>query len=106
MKNFKKKYSIKVPKNIQVIYCSQKNLITFVGPLVKKSLKLKIKLFLIPSSNLIIARQVLINDQLAVRAKDIKKIQGTTIARIRQILIEVTYTLYQKLNLSSLLTRA
>lgn len=28
-----------------------------------------------------------------------KKIQGTTVAKIKQILIESTYTLYQKLNL-------
>ncbi|QXE46259.1 50S ribosomal protein L7 (mitochondrion) [Nitzschia inconspicua] len=99
MKNLKKRYSIKIPKNIQIIYCDKKNIITFMGPLFTKSLKLKIKLFLIPASNLIVASQVSIEDKSVLRIKDIKKIQGTTIAKIKQILIEITHTLYCKLNL-------
>lgn len=99
MKNLKKKYSIKIPKNIQIIYCDKKNIITFAGPLLTKSLKLKIKIFLIPSLNLIVASQIPTADKSVTRIKDIKKIQGTTIARIKQILIEITYTLHCKLNL-------
>ena len=99
MENFKKKYFIKIPKNIQVIYCDKKDMIIFVGPLSTKSLKLKIKLFLIPSSNLIAASQIPAKGKDAIRLKDVKKVQGTTIARIKQILIEITYTLHQKLNL-------
>lgn len=99
MKNLKKKYSTKVPKNIQIIYCDKKNIITFIGPLSTKSLKLKIKIFLIPSSSLIVASQVSADEKSAIRIKDIKKLQGTTIAKIKQTLIEITYTLYCKLNL-------
>lgn len=99
MKNFKKKYTIKIPKNVQVIYCDKKNLLILVGPLSTKSIKLKIKVFLMPYSNLIIASQIPAEKKSIVRIKDIKKIQGTTIAKIKQILIEITYTLYCKLNL-------
>jgi large subunit ribosomal protein L6 len=99
MKNFKKKYSIKVPKNIQIIYCDEKNVITFVGLLLTKSLKLNIKLILIPSSNLILVSQLPIGGKSVMRLKNINKIQGTTIAKIKQIMIEITYTLYHKLNL-------
>jgi large subunit ribosomal protein L6 len=99
MKNFKKKYSIKVPKNIHVIYCDKKNVITFVGPSLTKSLKLKVKLFLIPSSNVIIVSQLTLFEKSTISLKNVTKIQGTTIAQIKQILIEVTYTLYYKLNL-------
>lgn len=99
MKNFKKKYSIKIPKNIQIIYCDKKNIITFVGPLLTKSLKLKIKIFLIPSSNLIVVSQIPTGEKSVTRVKDIKKIQGTTIAKIKQILVEIMYTLHCKLNL-------
>ena len=99
MKNLKKKYSIKIPKNIQIIYCDKKNIITFVGPLLTKSLKLKIKIFLISSSNLIVASQIPAGEKSVTRVKDIKKIQGTTIAKIKQILVEITYTLHCKLNL-------
>jgi large subunit ribosomal protein L6 len=99
MKNFKKKYSIKVPKNIKILYCNKKNLITFIGPLLTKSLSLETKLLLIPSSNLIIVTRLLITKKSKVDSKNGKKLQGTIVAKIRQILIEVTYPLFSKLNL-------
>ena len=82
-----------------MVYCDKKNIITFIGPVLTKSLKLKIKLFLIPSSNLIVASQLPIKSKSFVGLKNIKKLQGTTIAKIKQILIEITYSLYHKLNL-------
>jgi len=99
MKNFKKRHSIKVPKNIQVIYCDQKNIITFVGPLSTKSLKLNVKLFLLPFSNIIVVSQLLVKGSPSVDLKSAKKLQGTTLAKIKQVLIETTYALYHKLNL-------
>ena len=99
MKNSKKKYSIKVPQNIQILYCDKKNLITFIGPLATKSLKLKIKLLLISSANLIIATSLPINKKSIGNLKNNKMMQGTTVAKIRQILTEVTYVLSRKLNL-------
>jgi len=99
MKNSKKKYSVKVPKNIKILYCDKKNLITFIGPLSTKSLNLKIKLLLIPSSNLIVTTSLPIDGKSIIGLKSSKKIQGTTIAKIKQILIEITYVLSRKLNL-------
>ena len=99
MKNSKKKYSVKIPKNIKVVYCDKKNLITFIGPLSVKSLNLKIKLVMIPVSNLIVVTSLPIDQKSIVDLKNSKKIQGTTIAQIRQVLTEVTYSLVQKLNL-------
>lgn len=98
MKNFKKKYSIKVPKNIQVIYCDEKNVITFVGSLLTKSLRLNIKLFLISPSNLILVSKIPIGGKSATGLKNVNKMQGTTIAKIKQTLIEITYTLHHRLN--------
>ena len=99
MKNFKKKHSIKIPENIKTLYCDEKNLITFIGPLSTKSLNLKIKLLLIPSSNLIIVTHLPIDSKSTIGSKNDKRIQGTTAAKIRQTLIEVTYVLSRKLNL-------
>jgi large subunit ribosomal protein L6 len=99
MKNFKKKYSIKAPKNIKVIYCDEKNLITFIGPLLTKSLKLNVKLLLLSSANLIIVSPIPIVGKSAISLKNVNKIQGTTIAKIKQTLVEITYTLHRKLNL-------
>ena len=97
MKNLKKKYSIKVPKNIKVVYCDKKNLITFIGPLSTKSLNLKVKLLLISSLNSILVTCLPIDSKSTTDLKNSKKIQGTTIAAIRQILVEVTYVLSCKL---------
>jgi len=99
LNRFKKKYTIKVPKNIRIIYCNKKNMITFIGPSQRKSLKLGIKLFLTPSSNSIVVTDIPVSGASTTDLKNVKKIQGTTVAKIRQILIEITYTLYQKLNL-------
>merc|ERR1712176_237593 len=95
----RKKYSIKVPQNIQILYCDKKNLITFIGPLTTKSLKLKVKLLLISSTNLLVVTSLPVGDKSIGNFKNNKMIQGTTVAKIKQILIEVTYVLSRKLNL-------
>lgn len=98
-KKLKKKYTIKIPKNIDIIYCDKKNIITFIGPSQTKSLKLDVKIFLVPSSQLIVVSPLPAFDTSAVGLKNAKKLQGTTVSKIKQILIETTYTLYNKLNL-------
>jgi len=95
----KKKYTVKVPQNIKVVYCDKKNIVTFIGPTQTKSLKLKVKIFLLPSENAIAVTQIPIRGISIIDFKNAKKLQGTTVARIKQVLIETTYTLYQKLNL-------
>nr|YP_009485519.1 ribosomal protein L6 [Nitzschia alba]AVR57583.1 ribosomal protein L6 [Nitzschia alba] len=96
---FKKKYTVKVPKSIKILYCDKKNIITFIGLSQVKSLKLKVKIFLTPMSNLITVTNVPAFGASTTDFKNIKKVQGTTVAKIKQILIETTYTLYHKLNL-------
>lgn len=100
MKIFKKKYCIKVPKNIKVLYCDKKNLITFISSSVTKSLNLKTKIFLIPLSNSIVVTDLLIANKSEIGLKkNGKKLQGTMVAKIKQNLIEITNVLSQKLNL-------
>lgn len=96
---FKKKYLVKIPKNVQVLYCDKKNIMTFIGSSQTKSLKLKVKIFLTPVSNLITVTNIPVSDATSIDFKNVKKMQGTTVAKIKQILIEITYTLYHKLNL-------
>ena len=99
MINFKKKYAIKVPKNIKILYCDKKNLITFIGPLLTKSLNLKTKLLLIPSSNLIMVTDLSIVDKSKTGLRGGRELQGTMAAKIKQNLIEITNVLCRKLNL-------
>jgi len=96
---FKKKYTIKVPKNIHVVHCDKKNILIFIGPLQKKSIQLKIKVFLVPDLSLITVTNIPILGTSSIDFKNAKKLQGTTVSKIKQILIEVIYTLYHKLNL-------
>ena len=84
---FKKKYTVKIPKNISVIHCDKKNILIFVGPLQKKSLKLKVKVFLVPKLNLITVTDIPAFGTSVVDFKNAKKIQGTTVAKIKQIFI-------------------
>ena len=95
----KKKYTVKVPQNIRVVYCDKKNIITFIGPSQNKSLKLKVKVLLLPSLNLIAVSKIPAFGTSIIDFKNAKKIQGTTVAKIKQMLIEISYVLYHKLNL-------
>jgi len=99
LKKLKKRHTVKVPKNINIIYCDKKNIITFVGPLQTKSVKLHVKVFLVPKSQLIVVTQIPLSNISAVSLKSAKKLQGTTVSKIKQTVVEVTYTLYNKLNL-------
>ena len=94
LKKLKKRYTVKIPKNISIIYCDKKNIITFVGPLQTKSLKLNVKIFLISDSQLVVVTQIPLLNISAGSLKSSKKLQGTTVSKIKQIIIEVSYTLY------------
>jgi len=99
LNKLKKKYTIKVPNNIKILYCDKKNILVFIGPSQTKSIKLKIKVFLIPEKNLITITDIYVFKISSTSLKNVKKVQGTTVAKIKQMLIETTYTLYQRLNL-------
>ena len=97
MIKLKKKYLIKVPRNIFVTYCDEKNLILISGPFFTRFLKLRIKIFLELSLNSILIGQVSVFGPSKFELKKAKKMQGTTVARIKQAIVEVAYVLYRKL---------
>lgn len=96
---YKKKYTIKVPETIKVIYSAAKSIILFMGPLQTKSLRLRIKVFLEVSTNTIIVSDLPLEGTLPSSLKNRKKLQGTTVAKIKHSLIEANYVLYSRLNL-------
>ena len=93
--NFQKKNIIKVPKTITVLYCNENNILTLIGPLKTQSINVKVKVFF--SLNLINVSNLPINKTSAIGKKEAKLIQGVTIAKIKQLLIEINYKLYRKL---------
>ena len=46
MSKLVKKYNIKIPKDVEVIYSKKRRLLTLLGPLQTKSIKLKVQIFI------------------------------------------------------------
>lgn len=95
----KKKYLIKIPKNILVIYNSKKNIITFIGgstPTQIKSLKLHLNILIKNNLNVIeITNKPFKKSQ--INKTQIKAYQGTTTALIKQVLLETSSVIFNKL---------
>lgn len=91
------KYLIKIPNKTEVLYSHKKKIITIIGSLSKKSLKLKIKLIIDKQNKFIEVTQVPFNNFSNSEKKTIKSLQGTTVALIKQAMIETSATIYQKL---------
>ena len=89
----KKKHVIKLPEDIKVIYCSNKNILIFNKLSYKKFLKLDVKIILNSSKNLILVTDIPVTSG----KKNFKKLQGTTVANIKHLLIEISYILFVKL---------
>lgn len=93
---FQKKYAIKIPENVTTFYCDKKKIITFSGPLKKKSLKLEVKPFFSSTLNSLIISDLQNTQNSVSNKKKAKIIQGTTLAVIKHALIEINYKLYNK----------
>lgn len=102
----KQKYRIKIPQNCTVFYCKKKNLITLIGPLSKKSLKLTLEIKLLQDKKLILITQLSVKKISNNEKKNIKALQGTATALIKQMIIETSSTMYQKLKLVGIGYRA
>jgi large subunit ribosomal protein L6 len=97
MKNIPKKYCIKIPNNTTILYCNKKKVITVIGPLKRKTLKLKVKISIPKTESVIKISAVPFTKISNNEKKKIKALQGTTFALIKQLLVETSTVLYQKL---------
>lgn len=99
IKKLSKKYHVKIPKDVKVIYIEKKNVIVFKGPLKTKALKIDFKLYVINDYNLIYVTKILNNRSFIDKKKKLTSIRGTTISQIKQLILEVSVTLTKKLKL-------
>jgi large subunit ribosomal protein L6 len=97
MKNISEKYTIKIPNDITVIYSSKKKIIILKGLLSRKALKLDVQLFMIKSKNILKVSQLPFFKISNNERKKLKAFQGTTVALIKQLIVETSTVLYQKL---------
>ena len=95
-----KRYSIKVPSEINIIYCQFKNVLLFKSRTKTKILFLNVKLLILEEKNIILVTNKFSND---LGNKQIKKcsknIQGITISLIKQALVDVQNITHRKLKL-------
>lgn len=108
MKNIKisKKYTIKIPKDISLIYCEKKKIITFFGLKSYKSIKLKVNIFINDIEKIIKVSSIPLFEVSNNEKKKIKSIQGTTVSLLKQILIEISTVIYKKLQIVGVSYRA
>jgi len=99
MKSLTKKHIIKVPKNISIFYSEKKRIITLVGPLRKKSLKLKTQILISPKKRLIGVTTEPFQSISRNEKKQLKVLRGTTVALLKQAMLEVSVSLCKKLQL-------
>lgn len=92
-----KKRLIDIPKNISVIYYSKKKIFVISRFLVKKLLKLKVQLFLIKMHRVINISLVLFKNLKVKKILKLKYLRNTTIALIKQMIIEIEILFYNQL---------
>ena len=92
-----KKFSVKIPKDIKIIYYTEQNFIVLIGPLGRKILKLKLKLFLTDKSSYIYVTKIQSENLSDNRKKTLRALCGTTVAYLKQIILEISVVLYKKI---------
>jgi large subunit ribosomal protein L6 len=95
----RKKFIISIPNNILILYSTKKKFITFIGPYAQKTIKLYLKLKLSHVKNTIEVTQLPFFSISNQNIRQIKTMQGTAVALIKQILAEVTVFMFKKLKL-------
>ena len=106
MSNQIDKYNIKIPTKITVIYSEKRRTLTFLGPLKKKSMKLKLKVFVDKSKKIISISPLTFNQISNTERKTIKTLRNTTIAQIKHMLIESSISVHKKLKIDGVGYRA
>ena len=92
----RKKNIIKIPKNIVVVYSHKKKILTFIGPLKTRSMFLGLELNINRNLRVIEVTSTPFY-QLNKKHKNISSIQNTATAFIKQLLLETSATIYNKL---------
>jgi len=99
MKNFLKRYLVKIPENIEVFHCDERQILLVSGPFGKKILKLQVKLELLRDENVIRVLDSTLKKASNKNKKTVKSLRGTTVALLKQSFLEVSTVICKKLNL-------
>ena len=91
------KYIVKIPKNIKIIYTAKKDILTFIGPASKKSLKLNSKIFINEREKLLYVKNCI--NFMHFSNKSRLSLRGSLVALLKQHVLESSFSSYKKLRL-------
>lgn len=92
-----KKNTIKIPTNISIYLCKN-NILTLIGPLDIRSIKLKVKVEIISERRILVIKQFLNENCLYINENKLKILINNYIIIIKQIINEITSKSKQKVN--------
>ena len=99
MNNQQKKFNLKIPQNILVIFSEEKKTLTIIGPIATKSMKLKLKVTINKIKNILSVSPLPFSKISNANKKKINALRAATVAQIKHLFIESSTTIFQKLNI-------
>ena len=94
-----KKFNLKIPQDISVIFSKKKNILTVVGPLTTKSVQLKLNITIDNAKKILSVSPLPFFHISNAEKKKINALRASTIALIKHLFIETSITIFQKLKL-------
>ena len=92
-----KKYIIKIPEDTMLFYSEKKQVLTIAGPIKRRSIKLPLRLLIDKMKKSIKVSSLAFSQISNKDKKKIKILRGTTVALIKQLLVETSTLISQKL---------
>ena len=99
MKFMSKRYLIKIPSEIDVLYCEKNKILVIKTSFFTKLVSLKVKVLIIKEKNVIVVTNLPFSKTSNKLRKTFKSLQGTTAALIKKALHEVSSVTFKKLKL-------
>jgi len=94
-----KRYTINIPNDILILYSSKKRTLIVKGAITQRSFLLEVKILVMDKTKTIIVTSIPFVASSNYQKKKMKSMQGTTVALIKQLIIETSAILHQKLKL-------
>lgn len=99
MNKLSKKYNIKIPTDVVVVYSKKRKILTFLGPLKTKSVILKVQVFIDQFKKIIKVSSLPFSQVSNKEKKAMRILQNTAVAKIKYMLIESSMLVYKKLKI-------
>ena len=99
MNQQQKKFSLKIPQDLLVIFSPEKKTLTVMGPTATRSIKLKLKVTLNKTNKTLSVTPLQFFHMSNAEKKKIHALRASTVAQIKHLLVETSTTVFQKLKM-------